>query len=147
MHFEYISIFKQELSFFSQKIFQKSTNQKQEFPVAAMFVNGSELNQQSSQRTFQGYFLPSFISFGQTGSEEKIFRNRPTRNMNCQWQPCLLMDWDDNDDNEQFYREPSIDDSYQVSVHLAKRFQRKRFFQKSTNQKQEFPVAAMFVNG
>jgi hypothetical protein len=27
-----------------------------------------------------------------------------------------------------FYREPSIDASFQVSVHLAKRFQRRRFF-------------------
>jgi hypothetical protein len=44
------------------------------------------------------------------------------------------------------YREPSIDASYQVSVHLAKRFQRRRFL-KSANQKQEMPVAAMFVNG
>ena len=26
------------------------------------------------------------------------------------------------------YREPSIDASYQVSIHLAKRFQRRRFF-------------------
>jgi hypothetical protein len=30
-----------------KKIFFKSTNQKQELPVAAMFVNGSELNEQS----------------------------------------------------------------------------------------------------
>jgi len=44
-------------------------------------------------------------------------------------------------------REPSIDASYKASVHLAKRFQRKRFFYKSTNQKQELPVAAIFVNG
>jgi hypothetical protein len=29
--------------------------------------------------------------------------------------------------NEQFYRGPSIDASYQVLVHLAKRFQRRRF--------------------
>ena len=44
--------------------------------------------------------------------------------------------------------EPSIhvDVSYQVSVHMAKQFQRRRFFKKSTNQKQEWPVAAMFVN-
>jgi hypothetical protein len=40
----------------------------------------------------------------------------------------------------------SIDASYQVSVHLAKQFQRKRIL-KSANQKQESPVAAMFVNG
>jgi hypothetical protein len=44
------------------------------------------------------------------------------------------------------YRGPSIDASYQVSVHLAKRFQRRRL-KKSANQKQELPVAAMFVNG
>ena len=57
-----------------KKIFQKSTNQKQELPVAAMFVNGSELNYQSSQRTYQGYFLTSFDSFGQAILEKKIFQ-------------------------------------------------------------------------
>ena len=41
----------------------------------------------------------------------------------------------------------SIDASYQVWVHLAKRFQRKRFFFKSTNQKQVLPVVANFVHG
>jgi hypothetical protein len=47
------------------------------------------------------------------------------------------------------YRGPFIDASYQVLVHLAKWFQRRRFFilfLESTNQKQELPVAAMFVN-
>jgi hypothetical protein len=44
------------------------------------------------------------------------------------------------------YRGHSKDASYQDLIHLAKRFQR-RFFQKSTNQKQEWPVVAMFVNG
>ena len=39
----------------------------------------------------------------------------------------------------------TIDDSYQVLVHLAKRFQR-FYFYKLTNQKQELSVAAMFVN-
>jgi hypothetical protein len=51
---------------------KKSSNQKQEFPVVAMFVNGSSRNVQFS------------------------------------------------------YRGSSIDVSYQVSVHLAKRFQRRR---------------------
>ena len=45
------------------------------------------------------------------------------------------------------YRGTAIDASYQVSVHLAKRFQRRRFFFKSANQKQELPMVAMFVNG
>jgi hypothetical protein len=43
------------------------------------------------------------------------------------------------------YRGPSIDSSYQVSVHLAKQFQRRRYL-KSHNQKQELPVVAMIVN-
>jgi hypothetical protein len=41
------------------------------------------------------------------------------------------------------YRGPSIDAYYQVSVHLAKQFPRRRFLAK---QKQELSVAAMFVN-
>jgi hypothetical protein len=45
------------------------------------------------------------------------------------------------------HRGHSIDASYQVSVHLAKRFQRRRFLKKSANQKQELPVVAMFGNG
>jgi hypothetical protein len=44
------------------------------------------------------------------------------------------------------YGGASIDASYQISIHLGKWFKR-RFFQKSTNQKQEWPVVAMFVNG
>ena len=58
-------------SSFRGEDFKKSANQKQELPVAAMFVNGS------------GRY-------------------------------------------EQIYRRPSIDASYQVSVHLAKGFQRRR---------------------
>ena len=45
------------------------------------------------------------------------------------------------------HREPSRDASYQVSIHLAKRFHRRRFVQKLTNQKQELAMADMFVNG
>ena len=80
------------LSSYREEDFQKSTNQKQEWPVVAMFINGSELNEHSLQMTFQGCFLPSFDSFGKAVSEKKIF-------------------------------------------------------QKSTNQKQELSLAAMFVNG
>ena len=56
-----------------EKIFKKLVNQKQELPMAAMFVNGSELNEQSLQRTFQECFLPSFNSFGKAVLEEMIF--------------------------------------------------------------------------
>jgi hypothetical protein len=53
----------------------------------------------------------------------------------------------DRDEMSILYRVHDIDSSYQVSVHLAKRFQRRRFFLEITNQKQELPVVAMFVNG
>jgi hypothetical protein len=48
--------------------------------------------------------------------------------------------------NEQLYRAPSIDGSYQVSVHWPSGF-REEDFKKLANQRQELPVAAMFVNG
>jgi hypothetical protein len=35
------------LSSYREEDISKSTNQKQEWPVAAMFINGSELNEQS----------------------------------------------------------------------------------------------------
>ena len=43
------------------------------------------------------------------------------------------------------YTEPSIGVSYQISVHLATRFQRRRFFR--NNPKQKLSVTVMFVNG
>jgi hypothetical protein len=54
-----------------------------------------------------------------------FFRKHTIINTNCLWWPCLLMDWDEM---STLYRGPSIDASYQVTVHLARWFQRKRFF-------------------
>jgi hypothetical protein len=88
-----------------------------------MFVNGSGRNEQSLQRTFHRYFLPSFGSFGQAVSEEKIIKNQPIRNKNGLWWPSLLMD---RDEMSNLYKGPSIDVSYQVSVHLAEGVQRRR---------------------
>jgi hypothetical protein len=68
--------------------------------------------------------LPSFGSFGQVVSEEKIFLNLPIRNENCLWSPCLLPD---RDEMSKLDNGTLIDASYQVSVHLVKRFQRRRF--------------------
>jgi hypothetical protein len=52
-----------------------------------------------------------------------LFRNHPIRNKNCLWWPYLLTDQDEISNRN---RGLSIDASYQVSVHLAKWFQRKR---------------------
>jgi hypothetical protein len=71
--------------------------------------------------------LPTKFRFiGQAFSEEKIFSNPPIKNKNCLWQPCLLTD---RDEMSNLYRGPSIDASYQASVHLAKLFQRRRFLE------------------
>ena len=63
----------------------------------------------------------SYLSFNRG---EIFIRNQPIRNKNCLWWPCLLTD---QDKMSNLYRGPSIDSSYQVSLHLAKRFQRRRF--------------------
>ena len=49
-----------------------------------------------------------------------LLRNQPIRNKNCLWWPCLTID---RDEMSNCNREPSIDASYHVSVHFAKRFQ------------------------
>jgi hypothetical protein len=50
-------------------------------------------------------------------------KNRPIRNKNCLWRSCLLMD---RDEMNKVCRGRFIDASYQISVHLAEGFQRRR---------------------
>jgi hypothetical protein len=61
---------------------------------------------------------------------EDFLRNQPIRNKNGLWWACLLTD---RNEISNLYRGPSIDASYQVSVHLTKRFQR-RLFKKNIGQ-------------
>ena len=76
---------------------------------------------------YRGSFIdaPYHISFhlAQRFQRTSFFTNRPIRNKNCLMRPCLLMD---RDEMSILYRGPSIDASYQVSVHLAKWLQRRR---------------------
>ena len=65
------------------------------------------------------------VHLGKRFQRRSFFRNQPIRNKNCLWRPCLLTD---HDEMSNIYRRPSQDASCQVSVHLAKRFQRRRFF-------------------
>ena len=97
--------------------FQKSTSQKQGLPVVAMLANESRRNE---KYLYRGSSMEAFyqISVHLTKwFQRTFFRNQPIRNNN------------------------------QGLIHLAKQFQRRFFFQKSTNQNQEWPVAARFVNG
>jgi hypothetical protein len=67
---------------------------------------------------------PPQVHLAKQFQRRRFFRNQPIRNKNCLWWPCLLTD---RDEMSNLYRGPPIDVSYQVSVHLAKRFQRRRF--------------------
>ena len=53
-----------------ENIFLEIIQSETRMPIAAMFFNGQELNDQSLQRTFHRCFLPSYGSFGQAVSEE-----------------------------------------------------------------------------
>ena len=66
------------------------------------------------------YLNKSYLSFN------RFFRNQSIRNKNCLRRPCLLID---RDKISYLYRGPSIDASYQVLVHLARRFQKRRFLE------------------
>ena len=57
--------------------------------------------------------------------QRRISKNQPIRNKSRLWQPCLLMD---QYERSNLYKGPSLDASYQVSIHLAKRFQRRGLF-------------------
>jgi hypothetical protein len=65
----------------------------------------------------------SFLAHLAKGNVSFCITWRPSSVSNCLWQPCLLMDWDEMSIR---YRGPSIDASYQVSIHLAEGFQRRR---------------------
>ena len=121
-----------------EKILQKSTNQKQEWPVVAMLVNGSELNEQSLQRTFQGCFLPSFDSFGKAVLEETIFQKSTNQKHELSVAAMFV-------NGSKIYEHPQMLPT-KFRFIWPSGFRGEDFF-KSANQKQELPVVAMFVNG
>jgi hypothetical protein len=71
-------------------------------------------------------FYQISVHSGNRFQRRRFFRNQPIKNKNGLWRPCLLTD---QDEMSTLYRGPSIDASYQVSVRLAKWFQRRRFLE------------------
>ena len=122
----------------------KSANQKQELPMAAMFVNESELNEHLLQRIFQGCFLPSFDSFGKAASEEKNFQISTNQKQELS---VVAMFVNGSELNEQSLQR-TFQGCFLPSFNsFGKEASEEKNFQESINQKQELPVAAMFVNG
>ena len=113
-------------SCFRLEDFQKSTNQKQELPVAAMFVSALGQNEKFIQRIFHRCSLLSFGSFGKADSEEKIFRNRSIKKQEL---PVAAILVNGLGQNELSLLTPHPHRCILLSyVHLTKRFQRRRFF-------------------
>jgi hypothetical protein len=53
------------------------------------------------------------VHMGKQFQRWRCFKNRPIRNKNCMWWPCLLTD---RDEMSNIHRGHSIDTSYPVSV-------------------------------
>jgi hypothetical protein len=88
----------------------------------AMFVNGSGRNEQS----FSDHLVKQL-------QKRRIFKISQSETSHLWW-PCLLTD---RDKMSILYRGPSIDASYQVSVHMAEGFQRRLKCEKLTNDRQQ----------
>ena len=94
--------------------------------MVAMFVNRSGQNEhlyRGSSSIDASYQV--LVHLDKRFQRRRFFRHRPISNKNYLWRPCLSMD---RDKMSNLYRGPSIDASYQISVHLGKRLQRKIFF-------------------
>jgi hypothetical protein len=110
-----------------------------EGPLERLLILSRSIIKHSRPRKFLfliGRFLIIFYSETAWPNEPKrgqrrFFRNQPIRNKNCLWWACLLTDWDEM---SSINRGPSLDVSYQVSVHLAKWFQRRRILKISQSE-------------
>ena len=124
---------------------QKSTNQKQEWPVAAMFINRLELNEQSLQMIFQDASYQVSIHLAKWFQRRRFFQKSTNQKQEL---PLVAMFVKGSELNEEFYKGPSkmLPTKFR-SIWLSEAVSEETIFQKSTNQKQELPVAAMYVNG
>ena len=110
------------LSSFREEDFQKSTNLKQELPWwPCLLTDQNEMSNLYRGPSIDASYQVSF-HLATRFQRKSFFRNRPIRNKNCLWRPCLLTDQNDMSNP---YRGPSIDVFYQVLVHLAKLFLRR----------------------
>ena len=82
------------------------------------------MDQNKMSKFYIRCFLPSFISFGQMVSEEKLFQKLTNKKQELPMTAMFVNILEQNKQSLQRIFHPYV--SYQVSVHLAKRFQRRR---------------------
>jgi hypothetical protein len=108
-------------------------NQKQELLLAAIFLGQIKPNLAGNIYVRSPIMLLHLVPFGQkTWPPRAVLVSDWLRKKNCSWQPYLLAK---RNETKKFYRGPYIDASCQVWLHLAKQFQRRRFFNSSQSEK------------
>ena len=99
------------------------------------------MNRDEMSTLYRGPAIDAFYQYSlhlaKRFQRRRFKKNRPIRNKNCLWWPCLLMD---RDKMSNLQREPSIGASYHVSLHLVERFQRRRLkCEKLTDNRRRMP--------
>jgi hypothetical protein len=83
-------------------------------PVSLTFHSAlRKLNTEPSIHEDVSYHNQVSVHMAKQFQRRRFLRNRPIRNKNCMWWPCLLTD---RDEMSNLHRGHSIDASYQVSV-------------------------------
>ena len=104
--------------------------------VVTMFVNDRD----EMRNLHRGHSIDAScqvsVHLAKRFQRKRLKKNRPIRNKNCLWRPCLVMD---HNKMCTLQRGPSIDASYQVSVHLAEGFQRRSLNVKSKRMTDDRP--------
>jgi len=87
------------------------------------------MNRDEMSILYRGLFIDAsyqvLVHLAKRFQRRSFLRNQTIRKKNCLWRPCLTTD---RDEMSNPYGGPSINASYHVLVHLAKRFQRRTFF-------------------
>ena len=99
-----------------EKIFKFQPIRNKNFPWRPWFLSNRDEMRKSSRGPSIDASYKMSVHLAKRFQRRRFFRNRPNKNKNCIWQPCLLTDWDETSN---LYRGPSIEASYQVVVHLA----------------------------
>ena len=89
------------------------------------------------------YMLPTkFWFIWPSGFRREDFQKSANQNKNCLWRTCLLKN---RAEMTNLDKGPSINASFQVLIHLAKRLQRRRFFRNRPIRKKNFLWRPLFL--